>query len=312
MMQKRVRLVACSLLCLGVFGQAVFGQAKVSDVESAYNKLKEAEARKDPDGVKEWAGKTSVAARQVVASKQPAGGDELEGWKKDVDYARQVDIYTEYSLQMIGNSGVAPDKVIALTEALETQNPKSQYLGLIFNRYLASLDQTGQKEKLLSAAERRLPNDPGNENLLLVLADGYMGRQDAAKAVQYANQLIEVLRTKAAAEGVAAADWEKRKSALAARGYWIAGVNYGAGNQFAESDKALRLALPLIQGQNELLGPAYFYLGVASYNMAKPTKDKKLAAEAVKFSELCSAIAGPYQEQAKKNSVSIRREFQLK
>ena len=46
--------------------------------------------------------------------------------------------------------------------------------------------------------------------------------------------------------------------------------------------------------------------------MAKPAKDKKLAADAVKFSDQSAAIKGPFQEQARKNALSIRREFLIR
>jgi hypothetical protein len=302
------RLLALLLMTLAV----ALPQAKIADVESAYNKLKEAEGRKDPDGVLEWARKTSAAARLVTSQPKPAGGDELEAWKRDTDYASQVDTYTEYSMQASVASGVAADKTIALTEALEAQNPKSQYLGLIFNQYRAALEQSGQTAKIVPAAERRLANDPANEELMLILATGYMNQKEPAKSTDYAKRMNETMKSKAKPETISDADWEKRKNMIMARGYWIAGINYGSLNQYKESDQNLRAALPLIQGQNELLGPALFYLGVANYNTAKTAKDKKLAAEAVKFSDQSAAISGPYQDQAKKNALSIRREFLIK
>ena len=303
------RIIATVLITLA----AGFGQSKVADVESAYNKLKEAEGRKDPDGILEWAQKTSAAARVVTGQPKPAGGDELEAWKHDTDYASQVDTYTEYALQAAVATGIAPpDKTIALTEALEAQNPKSQYLGLIYAQYLGALQKTGQTAKLLSVSEKRLPADPANEELLLILADGYRSQKNAAKSTDYATRLVEVMKSKAKPATVSDADWDKSKNTILAQGYWIAGINQGGANSYKEADKNLRSALPLIQGQNELLGPALFYLGIANYNMAKPTKDKKLAADAVKFSDQCAAIKGPFQDPAKKNALSIRREFLIK
>lgn len=303
-----IRILATFLISLAV----AYPQAKVADVETAYNKLKEAEGRKDPDGILEWAGKTSAAARQITSQPKPAGGDELEAWKRDTDYASQVDTYTEYALQAAVAGGAPPEKAIVLTEALEVQNPKSQYLGLVYPLYLGALQKTGQSGKLVQAAERRLANDPANEELLLILADGYRNQKDAAKSSEYATRMVVAMKSKTKPDTVSDADWEKRKNTILAQGYWIAGINYGGLNQYKESDTNLRAALPLIQGQNELLGPALFYLGVANYNMAKPAKDKKLAAEAVKFSDQAAAIKGPFQEQAKKNALSIRREFLIK
>ena len=303
------RIFLTLFLCL----TPAFPQAKLADVESAYNKLKEAEGRKDPDGILEWAQKTSAAARAITAQPKPAGADEQEAWKRDTDYATQVDTYTEYSLQAAVATGIAPpEKVIALTEALEKQNPTSQYLGLIYAPYLGALQKTGQTAKLVTVSEKRLPADPANEELLLILADGYRSQKDVAKSTEYANRLVETMKSKAKPATMSDADWDNRKNKILAQGYWIAGINYGSQNQYKEADRNLRPALPLIQGQNELLGPALFYLGVANYNMAKPAKDKKLAADAVKFSDQCAAIKGPFQEPARKNALSIRREFLIK
>ena len=88
------RTIAAFLLSLALG----FSQAKVADVESAYNKLKEAEGRKDPDGILEWAGKTSAAARQITSQPKPAGGDELEAWKRDTD-STHLSLYWVNSLR---------------------------------------------------------------------------------------------------------------------------------------------------------------------------------------------------------------------
>ena len=306
------RTLALLLIALAVIPAAAFAQPKGADVESAYNKLKEAEARKDPDGILEWAQKTSAAARLITSQPKPAGGDELEAWKRDTDYASQVDTYTEYSLQAAVIAGPPPEKTIALTEALEAQNPKSQYLGLAYGLYLGALQKTGQSAKLLAVSEKRLADDPANEELLLILADAYRTKKDMAKSTDYANRLVEAMKAKTKPSTLSDADWEKRKNTILAQGYWIAGINYGAQNQYKDADKNLRSALPLIQGNNDLLGPALFYLGIANYNMAKPAKDKKLAADAVKFSDQCAAIKGAFQEPARKNALSIRREFLIR
>ena len=287
-------------------------QSRTADVEAAYAKLKDAEGKKDPDGVLEWAEKTSQAARAVVNSPKPDKADEQENWKNSVDYARQVDNYTEYSEFAAAISGVPAPKVIALFESIENRNPKSEYVNKAFQSYVVALVQSSQSEKLMTVAERRLPVDPANEDLLLVLADGYMKKPDAAKASTYADKLVEVLQTKAKPEGMADADWTKKKNAALGTGYWISGVNHGEAKRYKDADRTLRAALPLIQGQAGLEGPALFYLGVANYNLGKPVKDRKLIAEAIKFSDACAKIASPYQAQASKNAKGMRVEFGMK
>src|SRR6476619_4325146 len=67
------------------------------DLEKAYANLKESEGKKDYDGVLKWSGVTSEIARKTVAGTKLEGQSDEE-FKQAVDYARQVDVYTEYSL----------------------------------------------------------------------------------------------------------------------------------------------------------------------------------------------------------------------
>jgi len=65
-----------------------------SDLDAAYAALKASEAKKDADGIIKWSGVTSDIAQKTIA--KPKTGNEEE-WKAAVDYAKQVDTYTEYS-----------------------------------------------------------------------------------------------------------------------------------------------------------------------------------------------------------------------
>jgi len=62
--------------------------------------------------------------------------------------------------------------------------------------------------------------------------------------------------------------------------------------------------LPLMQGNNDLLAPAYFYLGFANHELSRTVKATSRAAvlaDAKKFTSACAAIAGPLQNACKKN-----------
>jgi hypothetical protein len=77
---------------------------------------------------------------------------------------------------------------------------------------------------------------------------------------------------------------------------------------YVVADKNLRAALPLIQGQPAMQGPALFYLGMSNYQLGKMTLNKAKMLEAQKFSEQSMAIPGPYQDQARHNSLVIKDE----
>jgi tetratricopeptide (TPR) repeat protein len=283
-------------------GEKLFA-AGGGDVEAAYTCLKAAEAKGDPEAVIKWAGFTSDAARKIAAVPQPAEAGQVEAWKQRIDYAKQVDTYTEYALYATALVKPTPQKTIALVEALEQRNPKSPYLQQISSMYIVALNQTAPA-KVLPAAERLSANDPGNTDLLLVLADTYMNKKQNEKALAASTKLIAALREKQKPAD-AAADWESKKNVALGRAYWYSGIVYAAESKWAPADQSLRSALPLVQGNDQLTGPALFYLGLANYRMGKG-KNKAQMSDALKFSEQAAAIKGPFQAPAAQNVKAIR------
>jgi len=116
------------------------------DVPTAQECLKAAEAKKDPDLVLKWSDTTSELARKVVHTPQPAAEDQVEAWKRDVDYARQVDVYTEYALYAALVQSTDPKVRIQLGEALQTRNPQSEYAAKVSQPLFLAYMQAGQSE----------------------------------------------------------------------------------------------------------------------------------------------------------------------
>jgi len=299
MRRMAIRWMAAALVTIGVAG--------AQDLESAYKNLKDAEAKKDVDLVRKFAGETSKAARAVMATPQPEKAEEKEAWATRVDYAKQVDTYTEYAMYAFVLQPIEAPKIVDLCEALEAQNPKSQYLPQIAGRCLVGFSQSAQA-KLMPFAERAAERDAANEDVWMVLADGYQSAKSADKALQAAAKLVEILNTKAKPEGVDDAAWKTKKDTMLGRGYWIIGVIQGDRNRHVEADKALRAALPLIK-DNAMRAPALFYLGVANYQLGKASKNRAQMTDGAKFSEDAAALPGPYQAPAQKNAKSIRAEL---
>jgi tetratricopeptide (TPR) repeat protein len=276
------------------------------DVETAYKNLKEAESKKDAALVRKWAAETSAAARKAAAEPEPANPSEKESWTNRVNYARQVDVYTEYSLYATALQA-EPGAVIELTDALEKQNAKSQYLTKIGSVYLVAVAKTAPNN-LMTAAEKVAATDPANEDALLILADGYLTAKQTDKALAASDKLIGALGSKQKPEGSSEADWTKKKTATLTRAHWIAGVIQGENGKYEEADRHLRTALPEIQDKS-MLASAYFYLGVANYKLGQAAADKARLNEAAKFSDQCAAIPGPYQAPAQRNAKAIRSEL---
>lgn len=271
---------------------------------AAYNALQAAEKKNDPEGIKSWSARTVEAAQKMLASPKPSGEDAAEEYAREIDYAKQVIVRCEYSLYAGALAATDPKVTVDLARTLETRHPQSQYIPQVSSRYFLALQQTGDRDNALRVAERGLQADKTNVEMLLVAADGYLQKKELDKSIGYSQELVTALEARTAApEGMDAAAWESRRKTLLGLGHWMQGMAFSQQTKWAETDKAFRASLPLISGNNDLMAPAYFYLGVANYNMAKG--NPKLRVEARRFNEACVKITGPYQQPCTKNLNAI-------
>ncbi len=275
------------------------------DARTAHAALKAAEATKNPDAVKTWAIRTSDAARKAAQTPK-AEDQEEEEWKAEVDFAKQLETYTEYSLYAAALQATDGKKKIELLEALEQRNPNSQYLAQAYTPIFVALQQAGDTANAVVIAEKVLAKDQTNEDMLLVVANHLLSqKQDPDKVLAYSAKMVDLMGSKPKPEAVAEADWEKRKSTFIGLGHWMSGMIYYTQNKFAPADKSFRAALPFVQGNDQLLAGALFHLGVSNYRL-------KNIMDAIKFNEQCVAIKGnPYAAGAARNLKAIRSEYRV-
>jgi hypothetical protein len=271
------------------------------DTESALQTLKAYEAKKDYAAILKWSAVTSAAARKMVATPKPADADAVKSWTNMIDYARQVDTYSEYALYRGVIEAADPKAKIALGEALQNRNPKSEYLtkgaGSVFNAYR----QTGANDKAVALAEVVLAVEQTNEDMLVFVADSYLQqKKEPQKVHDYCAKAVALIDAKPKPEGVADADWKKRNDLLKGIALYMSGKLYASESKFAPSDKELRAALPLIDPA--LKPEVLFLLGMANYKMER-------AQEAANFFKACAAIKSPYQAQALNNIKAIRGRY---
>ena len=277
------------------------------ELEDALENLKQAEAQKDVAQVKKLALETYGLVSQVVNSPAPESAEEKQHWTNRVTYAKEIGLHVEYALYSVAVQSPRP-AMIDLIATLEKVNPKSQYLDAAYGPYLVALSQAGSAAQVPAIADKALQNFPENEELLLVVADNAMARKAYDRALNCANRLTNALGKHSKPEGVAAADWERRRTAMLGRGYWIAGVIQAERNLYVPADTALRAALPLIQGNNDMMGPALFYLGLVNYQIAKLTMNRARMNDSTRFSQQAAQISGPYSQQAWHNALVSKRE----
>ena len=296
-----------SALSMAVFLLGAPVLAVADDLEGSFQQLKDAEAKNDAALVKKLGAETCKLTREAEAEPAPDEASGKEAWDSRIKYAKDVEIYTEYALYALAVKS-EPATTVDLIATLEQQNPKSKYLDDGYASYLYALSQTGATAKIPAVAEKALTNFPDNPDLLLFLADHAYSSKQIDKAGGYATRLVAAMGKRAKPEGVAQADWDKKKSVALGSGYWIAGEVAGERNQYAAANRNLRAALPYIKGNDARMGPALFYLGVANYQLGKMTLNKKQMLEGADFSDQCAKITGPLAEQAWKNSAAIKKE----
>ena len=278
-----------------------------ASLETSYDKLKEAVAKKDAVQVKTLAADACALARAAAALPAPADDDEKDAWTKRVAFARDVELYSEYSLYATAVQA-PPENTVELLAALEEQNPKSKYLSDAYGAYFYALRKTGGAAKIPGISEKAIANFPENDDLLMVLTESAYGRKQNDRALNYAKRLVVAINKHGRPEGMSAADWERKCTAALSSGYWIAGVVEAEKATYFDADRDLRAALPLVAGNEARKATALFYLGLSNYQLGKMTMKKPLVLEAVKFSQEAAAIQGPLAQQAWHNAQVMKDE----
>jgi hypothetical protein len=296
---------------LSVFGMALVlvagpAVAVADDMDDAYQNIKDAVAKKDAAAVKKIAPEAYQLAKAAENEPAPASADLKEGWQQHVAYAKDVQSFTEYSLYAIGVQ--SPSDLIEMVGMIEQLNPKSKYLEDAYPPYFAALTAKGEGSKIAAIADKALESQPDNPAVLAVCAQTASSRNQLDRALTLANRLVAAATKRTKPENVPEADWNRQRNAFLGQGYFLSGMVYGARQQFAQSDRALRDALPLVRGNNAMAGPVLFQLGVDNYNLGKMTNNKAKILEAAKFSEDSAAIPGPNQDQAWRNAQLMKTE----
>lgn len=270
-----------------------------------------AETKQDPELTLKWAPRVSEMARKVAAIPKPEEERVQEYWKSRVDFAKQLDVYTEYTYYAMALRARDPKTRIALGETLIERSPESQYVGQIAQSLASAYIETGNHDKAVALIEKALAKDPTNPEMLLAAATSYAATKQPDKVIASALKAVETIGQRPKPEGVADADWQARKAAVATQARFLLGVTYAAQEKWQLCDEALRAALPGLANSPDQNAEALFYLGLANYRLAAQG-GAEYAKEALKFSEQCAAMPGRYQSAARNNARAIRNQFKLR
>jgi hypothetical protein len=282
---------------------AEMAYANGPDMDAAYYALKAAVAKNDIAETKKWSARTSEAARKITASAKPPTNDDE---KHELEYAKEVDEYSEYALYVVALKA-QPKEEVDLVDTLIKQNPKSQYLSEVANSYFAALSKAGEGAKACPAAERMAEGK--NAEAMLYAADCSWRANRAERVTALASRAAEAVNSRTKREGESDADWASQKAALLGTANFYTGVGYTMQMRYGPASKALKAALPAIKGNSQLYAIALFDLGLANYSLGKPVGDKAQMREGLHYFQQSADIASPMQDQASRNAKLVLAEL---
>lgn len=296
-----------ALSCVAMLSAGLIPAAPL-DIEGSLRELKEAGEKNDPASVKKLASEVSVQARAASAEAAPADISDKDAWTSRIARARELDLYTEYAIYASAVQA-EPAVMVDLLATLELQNPKSKYLEDAYAPYFVALTKSGAAAKVNAVAEKALINFPANTDVLLVLADSAYQAKRYDRAASLGTRLVAAAGRRAKPEGVAAADWEKKKFGILGHGYFVAGMSFYLRNDFYNTDKNLRPGLAYMKGGDEAtLANLLYCLGVADYNLGRQTLSKQLMLDGANYSDQVAKMKSPLAQQAWSNAHKIRAE----
>jgi hypothetical protein len=255
------------------------------DLNDDFASLKEAVAGNDAAKVKTLAPQVSKDSRAIVA-KGTESADVLE-------FAKGANDYADYALAVAAVKASDPKATIELGDMLLMQNNKSVYVDTMAATYLAALGP-----KATAGAQKILAGRPENEDALY-----YAMAANSANA----GKLVAVMSKKAKPEGMSDADWTAKKDAYLGAGYFYGGASACGSQRWAECERNMKAAEGLVKGGQ--LGSAYFYLGLADYQLGTLTQDRTKIQAALKYSQQAAAIPGPNQGQASQNVAAMQKQL---
>lgn len=295
-----------SIAAAAMFSLAGLLCAAPDALDDSYAKLKAAVDQKDADAVKASAADVLKGAKDLQNAPKPADPEEAKNWEERVKYGKEIESYAEYALSSTAEQpGVDPAKAVELCEALLAQNPKSKYIDEGFaNSYLVALGKAGGGSKQVAGMQKIVAGHPDNIVALMVLVEKSSGNGQ----LNYANKLLAAAR-QAKPEAIPEGEWEKTKSAALANGYYYAGYIYGQQRAFLDCDKDMTAAVPLLSGDQNRLGVAYYMLGFCKYSFGKQTNDRTKMQAGQQLVEKSAGIKSAMQNQAYRDNMLMKQEL---
>jgi tetratricopeptide (TPR) repeat protein len=281
-------------------GQAAQAKAP-EDLEVAHFLVKAAEGKGDAQALVAAVEKAHALAQKVSATPKPSQENEVEAWKRNTDFAGQVDQYNEYALYESSQKQTSAQAKIVLFDALRKYFPNGQFSKSLDAQYVVAYQKLGDNQKMLQAMEAALATDPTNEGYLYLIAENNMDPAKGKLGVAQANaeKILQTLPGKPKPAAMSEEEWTKYKENYLGRAHFVLGRIFAEQNKFGPAQKELLAAASALKGNNDVLGGVYYFLGLSSAKLNRQ-------AEAVNYLTQSSKIPGPYQAYAADTLKKIR------
>jgi hypothetical protein len=282
-----------------------------TDVESAYDGLKAAEAQNNSELTIKYAELAWDLASRTLQAPKPSNPDDLPDWTKQTTFDQEALDYAEYKLATLAAAQTDDLKRAELALALQQRNPQSRFLAITKKATVIELASLNP-QKAIQLAGEGLVKDPDNIDFLMTIADHDMSlEKNLPQVLTYSLRILELVQGKPQPSDITPSEWEKKRAKFTGWASWLAGVVYAKQARYGLSDRYLRVALSYIHENHRLIAAAYFYLGYANYALAGELADKGRAIEAVKFSKQCVDMDSPFRSLALKNLEALRNDYNL-
>ena len=282
--------------------------ADPNDIDAANLCMKAAQESKDPQLIHKYGKLAWTTAEAALKSAKPAGMAQSD-WDKQVDFCRSVKSYAEYAIFLLAPKD-DKDKRTEVLGWLEEINPKSVYLaGSKQGPATTLVSSAAASPETISAAQQTIATDPNNVDALATLAEQANQTGDLARVITYTGKLIEVL-SGPKPDNTSEDDWKLRRERYLISALWLNGINNSLRGNYSQADRSLRAVLPSIRANAQLLSAGLYHLGYVNYQLAEKGEPNRVF-EALKFNQECAQIRGNYQEQAAKNIIAIKSEFNI-
>lgn len=265
-----------------------------NDLDIIVSQIGVAQALKDSGKVVDYAVRGAVIFDSIAAQPKPADvadadwkthvADEQESARASYDYA-QTAAYNAIAGEQ------DPAKRMSEIEKFTPAFPKSTFDDQISQMALYSLQQLNQPQRLEAYGEKALAANPESVPTLLMLANAYSeDPKEAAKAITYANKVIELTGTST----------DPKKKLAAGVAHSTIGYAYLKEDKLASAVAELKTAAGMLQSDPQAEQAALFRLG---YAYAKQNR----RADSMAALQKAAAIDGPYQTPAKEMLTKVSK-----